>query len=891
MSSYSINFTAVLSAVSGNVSPGYGACREVGGTGRYVVATTANLAAADALLAGVILTPGTSSTAVALLSSGELSAAISGLGAGAAGPVGLDANGKMTRAVSADDAIGRCDTLGNCVIGTTGSGSATSIPGIYNVQDYGALGDCIDNNAATGTNDTPAFQAAMDAMVADSYEYNARGLSGASLYVPPLPVGRSYLLAGYADDPTGHHLENKSALDIQAGLVMYGAGGQANNGSQLTLGPGLSIRTYTITSSPNGGNAENCIIRNLTIFCTPPTGVALWQASTAYAVGAAMSITQDYRFWYECIIAGTSSGGAEPNFGSQIDVADRSIPWSAGRGNIRYGTVVRSSDPTQWDVFFILYTPSYTSATSYTTSATEPTWNYGVGATTNETSAEGPTLTWYRVPSSGYIVQDGTAVFAARMAAGILAHTVTHVQDVEVYTAYGPAFAWQGNTTATPASACNSSSGTRITARQARIGMYVAGYDASANVFVLCNMFGLQVGTDPANIGIWDGTFLGSYYFGPQTQAFTGAPFKMTSLSGQGVIIGHYIEGSQGVSQIAGLWQVFGGDPASQINWAGAAPSVSVDGAHYMYERSRVISPPTLNAYPFVEAYLQTHNSDALTVFEHRTGLNSRNIESSTGATPIVVTVTAHGIPVGATVTITRHTSNPLANGVWTVSAATPNTFTLAGSTSSTAGGADGQADAPVDNGYHAKRYNWSAGAWSDTYILDGVSFVAEMTEGIVSTSGAGMKTFPRGYFAGSGSDKLFHASTLATWEDVNIRDGSRIVGDTLRLASYATVGGYAQRIVTTAGYAAPTWAAATAYAAIVGLRGLASHTPASIVKSTNPAILDVYRCTLGGNSAAFGEPNWAAAPNLNDVLTDAAGIEWINIGVQPVLSSVGLIV
>lgn len=52
-------------------------------------------------------------------------------------------------------------------------------------------------------------------------------------------------------------------------------------------------------------------------------------------------------------------------------------------------------------------------------------------------------------------------------------------------------------------------------------------------------------------------------------------------------------------------------------------------------------------------------------------------ITSSTNATPIVVTATAHGLTVGQRVFIQGHATNTKANGIFKVKAATTNTFTL----------------------------------------------------------------------------------------------------------------------------------------------------------------------------------------------------------------------
>ena len=52
-------------------------------------------------------------------------------------------------------------------------------------------------------------------------------------------------------------------------------------------------------------------------------------------------------------------------------------------------------------------------------------------------------------------------------------------------------------------------------------------------------------------------------------------------------------------------------------------------------------------------------------------------ITSSTNASPIVITATAHGYATGDQVQITQHTTNTSANGTWKVTKVTDNTYSL----------------------------------------------------------------------------------------------------------------------------------------------------------------------------------------------------------------------
>ena len=87
-----------------------------------------------------------------------------------------------------------------------------------------------------------------------------------------------------------------------------------------------------------------------------------------------------------------------------------------------------------------------------------------------------------------------------------------------------------------------------------------------------------------------------------------------------------------------------------------------------------------------------------------------KQIGSSTNATPIVVTSTSHGFANGDIVSITGHTTNTAANGVWQIGSVAANTFALldpitgGNSTGNGVGGATGRA---VCLGPSASGDNW----------------------------------------------------------------------------------------------------------------------------------------------------------------------------------------
>lgn len=68
----------------------------------------------------------------------------------------------------------------------------------------------------------------------------------------------------------------------------------------------------------------------------------------------------------------------------------------------------------------------------------------------------------------------------------------------------------------------------------------------------------------------------------------------------------------------------------------------------------------------------------------------TKSISSSTNATPISVTCTAHGYSTGDTVVILSHATNTNANGTWEITVTGANTFTLDGSVGNGTGGGTG---------------------------------------------------------------------------------------------------------------------------------------------------------------------------------------------------------
>ena len=75
----------------------------------------------------------------------------------------------------------------------------------------------------------------------------------------------------------------------------------------------------------------------------------------------------------------------------------------------------------------------------------------------------------------------------------------------------------------------------------------------------------------------------------------------------------------------------------------------------------------------------------------NETAASTKNVSSSTNATPIEITTTAaHGFTDGDRVEIVSHSTNTNANGIWTIVIVSSTKFTLTGSTGNGVGGATG---------------------------------------------------------------------------------------------------------------------------------------------------------------------------------------------------------
>ena len=122
------------------------------------------------------------------------------------------------------------------------------------------------------------------------------------------------------------------------------------------------------------------------------------------------------------------------------------------------------------------------------------------------------------------------------------------------------------------------------------------------------------------------------------------------------------------------------------------------------YTQTYTWEPGALNAFALEELNMQPSKQTVLAI---RVKVEDQApalvpIVSSTGATPIVLTLAAgHGFVNGGTIVVANHTLNIGANGTWVVAAASATEITLTGSVGSGVGpgGADGTAQYPVGTG------------------------------------------------------------------------------------------------------------------------------------------------------------------------------------------------
>ncbi|MBS2014149.1 MAG: hypothetical protein JST00_14765 [Deltaproteobacteria bacterium] len=275
--------------------------------------------------------------------------------------------------------------------------------GVYNVRDFGAVGDEV-------TPDDTAFDSAIRALSLGG---------GGTLLVPP---GR-YLLSR----------DLVFNLNVTGSVIVRGvAPGSGHNASRLTFAPYKGLRFY---GPPNTGTATSELaasVEDLDLFGGHVFGTGLrapehpvWSATTSYGGEATVGATPakvvvpgprssdpnaSFEYYYENVNVTSSSGGVMPSFATTQRV-DPSIPWKPSVARVLHD-VVRAAG--RFDRLFVC-------TQAGTSGAGTPAWNFTIGATTVDGGAR-----WQAFDSTGYFVADGGTlaaptgpVWACRVCAGI----------------------------------------------------------------------------------------------------------------------------------------------------------------------------------------------------------------------------------------------------------------------------------------------------------------------------------------------------------------------------------------------------------------------------------------------------------------------------------------
>lgn len=182
----------------------------------------------------------------------------------------------------------------------------------------------------------------------------------------------------------------------------------------------------------------------------------------------------------------------------------------------------------------------------------------------------------------------------------------------------------------------------------------------------------------------------------------------------------------------------------------------------------------------------------------------TRNISSSTNASPIAVTMSAaHGYVTGDTIIITGHTTNTNANGTWEITVTSTTAFTLNNSTGNGVGGATGVArritngvvrlaNATTENIASFGNRGTGRTAWTASANVTATLDTTDTKEGDVSDSiavGASFTTGKAAYKA-TGALNLSGYQQISFWikqtagtttvnGDISLRLCSDTIGDT----------------------------------------------------------------------------------------------------------------
>jgi hypothetical protein len=600
--SYSISFSVVLSGSAGTGSAGDVLIKNAS-DGLYVKATTANRGTRRST--GIALRSYVANGVVDIQQDGEVSAAVSGLGAGLAGHVRTSTTGTLERVVTpgaSDDVIGWCETDGTLhlrfgqIPGGYGSGGSAAVaddigksgptdidrvlglkgvqfevadtlgvgevwkkvgaslragkpvmPDYYNVLDYGLVADGVTYNDA-------ALATLIDTTIGDPTTF-----SGESVTVY-FPKGQY----AFADD-----------IHINRPIHLVGPGHRA---VEFYMDPGKGIIIHDTRTCPlEGGSGRLSIIDNIFVRCQDPT-YTVWAELTPHVAGDFILAPDRNRNYYECIVAGTTAAGAsEPDWTSgylPCATVDRPVS-SRARLNLVVHDLSQST------------TVFWECTTAGTTGPDPLVFDTTPGNTTNDGSA-----VWTCRTADGSWITDGTVVWATRVAAGIRLEAKASVKNCEIFHSLNAGIHVQAGPNV-PVTNANHFTIQKCNILYCGVGVAIRGGDAERGVLehVACQGIGFYVpGT--GGVGIWDGGFLGCCMISCEVEVCTGrtyivglyeddpaasngtagSMFYCTSETGYGEAL--FAIGASAIGCI------FGSGVASTSNWTG----LSNEGGHNIRE-------------------------------------------------------------------------------------------------------------------------------------------------------------------------------------------------------------------------------------------------------------------------------------------------------------------
>lgn len=277
------------------------------------------------------------------------------------------------------------------------------------VTDFGAVGDGI-------ADDAPAIRAAMAAAKAAGH-YRVCFPPAASFYrlSTPFQAGRYFAL--FVNEP--YHFIGRSGARHGNGKVI------------LKCDAGLSGIAAYEGKAAEGGSGGRATFEGIEVSSAGLVTTRAYAASTAYSVGEYIKGNDPYLLTighstytggnehvWEVIKAGTTAATPEASAYDEgsSHTPDRATTWGAGR-TIGAGAIVRSTDNTHWNVFFIANNSGTTHA------STEPTWDYTPGNTTGDNG-----ITWLCLTDPNILVL-GSVIARVRIFTGIMAWCPVTIRD------------------------------------------------------------------------------------------------------------------------------------------------------------------------------------------------------------------------------------------------------------------------------------------------------------------------------------------------------------------------------------------------------------------------------------------------------------------------------